>query len=456
MANQILAGAVVSAGAVIAGVDADNPPVTGSAPTPSLGDPFPHAGDIKATGAPYPFYAHTAEANDWLTYGVFTDQPYDTSGAYGGRPIITEDSAGAIHFLRYDLDNEMLYAYASYSASGGMAQVLEDIGFGSGFGLFYSFWQSGGNNTGAAPVGSYFTRALKKPMTEAEFDALEFYWDADGGQSGQGSWRINPDVVPPTQPVPATSVTDASFYSVTASDGQEVTHGARRDIGGQWISYGLGEGWFGDHGGREKIIEDGTWTEGAIHYLRYDPISKRIWAFWSYEGTPGAYGTLEQGGFGGYSPEDENAFFDANKATNMTDFHFFPSGYFGKMIGSKNQYEVEDLAGLGITWNGTSWTKADPLALPTTWTQAAGTSQDWNLEVVSGQAFNLTIDTGSGASTGVNLFDENGNYVYGWSQDWTLNIGWTPSSSGTYQIRFNSNPHHGDTTFTVTSTSGLA
>lgn len=111
----------------------------------------------------------------------------------------------------------------------------------------------------------------------------------------------------------------------------------------------------------------------------------------------------------------------------------------------------------GSASSATSLTSVtDPLSMPTTWTQAAGTSQDWNLEVVSGQAFSLTIDTGSGASTGVNLFDENGNYVYGWSQDWTLNIGWTPSSSGTYRIRFNSNPHHGDTTFTVTSTSGLA
>ena len=35
MANQILAGAVINAGMVIAGVDADNPPVTGSTPAPT-------------------------------------------------------------------------------------------------------------------------------------------------------------------------------------------------------------------------------------------------------------------------------------------------------------------------------------------------------------------------------------------------------------------------------------
>ena len=45
MANQILAGAVINAGQVIAGVDASNPPVTGSAPPPSakwivVGAPF--------------------------------------------------------------------------------------------------------------------------------------------------------------------------------------------------------------------------------------------------------------------------------------------------------------------------------------------------------------------------------------------------------------------------------
>ena len=351
MANQILAGSVVSAGAVIAGVDADNPPVTGSAPAPSLGDPFPHAGDIKATGAPYPFYAHHANANDWLTYGVFTSQPYDN---FRGKPYLvpSDTPLGAIHFLRYDVDNEMLYAYAS----GNMTTVLPELGFGGGFGYFYSWWEYAGANTGAAATanGAAFMTGLKRAMTEAEFDALNFYWDADGGVEGQGSWKVDPVVVTPTQPVPATSVSDESFYSVASSDGQAIdiwAGSAARINAGEWVSYGLGEGWFGSISSKPRMIEDGTWTEGAIHYLRYDPVGKRIWAFVSY-GAPGFTGTLEQNGFSYGSGE----FF--NGLNNMTDFAYFPSGYFGTMTKSRLQYEPEDLAGLGISWNGTSWTKS--------------------------------------------------------------------------------------------------
>lgn len=451
MANQILAGAVFQAGQVIAGVDADNPPVTSSeSSSSSLGDPFPHAGDMKATGAPSPFQAHSEAVNDWLTYGVTANETYGTSG---GRPRMTDEAAGAIHFIRYDLDNEMLYGFMSYATSEGPGAVLDAIGWG-GMGEFWSFWTNFGNNTHAAPIGTYFPIGIRRPMTEAEFDALDLYWDADGGQSGQGSWRINPDVEIPTMPTPATSVTDASF-NAEASDGLAVVHNSRFDVYADWISYGT-VGFHGNTGGRDRIVADGTAT-GAVHYLRYDPIGKRIWSLVSWHPQGGGIGpTLVENGFGDLTTDfSSEPFFNGYLYNNFT--HTAPIGsYFPGIVGSRLTYEPEDLAGLGITWNGTSWTKADPLALPTTWTQAAGTSQDWNLEVVSGQAFNLTIDTGSGASTGVNLFDENGNYVYGWSQDWTLNIGWTPSSSGTYQIRFNSNPHHGDTTFTVTSTSGLA
>ena len=371
MANQILAGAVVQAGMVIAGVDANNPPVTGSAPAPSLGDPFPHAGDIKATGAPYPFYAHSAEGNDWLTYGVFTDQPYDN---FRGKPYIvpSDTPRGAIHFLRYDLDNEMLYAYVSASD---MGTTLSELGFGSGWGLFYSWWTYGGNNSGAAPVanGASNTRLLKRPMTEAEFDALNFYWDADGGVEGQGSWKVDPVIVSPTQPVPATSVSDASFYSVASSDGQAIdiwsgTEG--RVNGGEWVSYGLGEGWFGEVSNRPNMIEDGTWTGGAIHYLRYDPIGKRIWAFVSYENNPGFVGTLEQNGF----TYGNDGFF--NGLNNMTDFAPFPSGYFGTMTKSTAQYEPEDLAGLGITWNGTSWQAPQPSSSVTSWVVVGSIGDD--------------------------------------------------------------------------------
>ena len=349
MANQILAGAVVSAGAVIAGVDANNPPVTGSAPAPSLGDPFPHAGDMKSTDAPYPLYAHLENANDWLTYGVTANETYGTSG---GRPRMTDEAAGAIHFIRYDVTNEMLYGFMSYADSSGPESVLNDLGWG-GMGDFWSFWTNFGNNTHAAPIGSYFPIGIRRPMTEAEFDALDLYWDADGGQSGQGSWRINPDVEIPTMPTPATSVDDASF-NAEASDGLAVVHNSRFDVFASWISYGT-VGFHGNTGGRDRIVADGTDT-GAVHYLRYDPIGKRIWALVSWHPQGGGIGpTLVENGFGDLTTDfSSEPFFNGYMYNNFT--HTAPIGsYFPGIVGSRLTYEPEDLAGLGITWNGTSW-----------------------------------------------------------------------------------------------------
>jgi hypothetical protein len=189
MANKILAGAVVNAGAVIAGVDADNPPV---ASAPSLGDPFPHAGDMKST-APSPLLFHQAIAGDWMTYGVSTDQPY---GESGGKPIVTDEGHGALLFIRYDLGAEMLYGLVYYHRDGSYGETLEAIGFGevetSG-----SFWEYHSNVSLFHKGFPEKMLVIKRSMTEAEFDALEFYWDADGGQFGQGSWRINPDIVNP-------------------------------------------------------------------------------------------------------------------------------------------------------------------------------------------------------------------------------------------------------------------
>lgn len=330
-------------------------PVTSSgSSTPSLGDPFPHAGDIKATGAPSPAQAHSEAMNDWLTYGVTANE---TFGTHGGRPKMTDESAGAIHFIRYDLDNEMLYGYLSYTGGvdGDINAVLNATGWG-GMDEFWSFWEAWGNNTHAATIGSYFPYGIRKSMTEAEFDALDFYWDADGGMSGQGTWRINPDVEIPTMPTPATSVTDASFNQ-EASDELAVVHNSRFDIFADWISYGT-VGFHGNTGGRDRVVPENTST-GSVHYLRYDPIGKRIWTLVSWHPNGGGVGpTLIENGFGDLTTDfSSEPFFSGYLYNNFT--HTAPIGsYFPGIVGSRLQYEPEDIAGLGISWNGTSWTKS--------------------------------------------------------------------------------------------------
>lgn len=81
MANQILAGAVVSAGAVIAGVDADNPPVTssgsGSSTSSSTG---PTSASYMVVGAPYSLpatagAAYLFDATDFSAAGVKLTAP---------------------------------------------------------------------------------------------------------------------------------------------------------------------------------------------------------------------------------------------------------------------------------------------------------------------------------------------------------------------------------------------
>jgi hypothetical protein len=161
-------------------------------PPASLGDPFPHAGDMKST-APSPLLFHQAIAGDWMTYGVSTDQPY---GSSGGKPILTDEDAGALLFVRYDLGAERLYGLVYYPRYGSYGETLGAIGFGE-VETPGSFWEYHSNVSLFHKNYGEGLLVIRRSMTEAEFDALEFYWDADGGQSGQGSWRINPDIVNP-------------------------------------------------------------------------------------------------------------------------------------------------------------------------------------------------------------------------------------------------------------------
>lgn len=162
-----------------------------------------------------------------------------------------------------------------------------------------------------------------------------------------------------TTPVIATSVTDASF-NAEASDGLAVVHNSRFDVFADWISYGT----FGSYGtawdGAEHIVAEGTET-GAIHYLRYDPIGKRIWCLVTWHPQGGGVGpTLVENGFGDLTTDfSSEPFFNGYMYNNFT--HSAPVGsYFPGIVGSRLTYEPEDLEGLGISWNGTSWALEAP------------------------------------------------------------------------------------------------
>ena len=152
---------------------------------------------------------------------------------------------------------------------------------------------------------------------------------------------------------PATSVTDASF-SQAASDGLAVVQNSRYDVLADWISYGT-VGSYGTSGSRQRIVSEDT-TTGSVHYLRYDPISRRIFALVSWHPDGGGVGpTLIENGFGDLTTDfSTEPFFSGYKYNNFT--RVAPIGsYFPGIIGSRLTYEPEDLAGLGISWNGTSW-----------------------------------------------------------------------------------------------------
>lgn len=180
------------------------------------------------------------------------------------------------------------------------------------------------------------------------------------GQVIAGVDANNPPVTEsaPTSPTPATSVTDASF-NAEASDGLAIVHNSRFDVFADWISYGT-VGSYGQDSGTDRIVADGTDT-GAVHYLRYDPISRRIWALVSWHPQGGGIGpTLVENGFGELTIDSSSEpFFNGYLYNNFTHTASIGS-YFPGIIGSRLRYDPEDLAGLGITWDGTTWSKTVP------------------------------------------------------------------------------------------------
>lgn len=188
MANQILAGAVVQAGMVIAGVDADNPPVTSSGS--SSGDPFPYSGDFVQALPDGQYINHVSSASsynhvaDWLTYGVTADETY---GAWGPYPRIVPqgESPGSVHFMRYDPASGRIYALVSYETS------FQDTLEAAGMPWDTWGWDNPLNNfTAVANIGSYFPVILQRTISESDIDSLNLQWDADGGVNSTGSWVV--------------------------------------------------------------------------------------------------------------------------------------------------------------------------------------------------------------------------------------------------------------------------
>ena len=180
MANQILAGAVVSAGAVIAGVDADNPPVTSSGSsgeTPT----FPHAGNFvdnfgglrKNTSS----LAHAngynwASVHEWVNYG----EPHPSTNTDPRISYIRQDNDGYVYAL-FTINNSQSLPDGSTSYTG----IHNYYGFGvwnasdAVFNLY-----SARSITEVDPVGNHFQVLAK---TKVPYDlGLENFpavWNED-------------------------------------------------------------------------------------------------------------------------------------------------------------------------------------------------------------------------------------------------------------------------------------
>jgi hypothetical protein len=182
MANQILAGAVVSASAVIAGVDADNPPVTDSgSSTDNTSPAFPHAGSFVdnfsglqkntsslslANGYNY------ASVHEWVRYGE-------------SHPSTNTDPR--IAYIRQDDDG---YVYALFTVNNAQPHPDGSTSYTGTHGYFgFGVWNAGNrvfnlyhsrSITEVDPVGSYFQVLTKTkvpyPLGLENFPAV---WNED-------------------------------------------------------------------------------------------------------------------------------------------------------------------------------------------------------------------------------------------------------------------------------------
>jgi len=161
----------------------------------------------------------------------------------------------------------------------------------------------------------------------------------------------NPPVTSSTPSPIATSVTDASFISEGWSASGAVVDNANFQEFGEWISYGT-LGSYGTSDGKEIVAADGS-SEG-VHYLRYDPVGKKIWALVLTQigNSGGPFGVLQNEGF-------TSDFIWSREFNNLTLFSG-PTGMSTPTLhGTLYTYEPEEVVAMGgIIWTGTTWNRA--------------------------------------------------------------------------------------------------
>jgi len=379
MANQILAGAVVNAGMVIAGVDADNPPVTGPAPETQyhlLGadGPVHIEGDFSIVQDGFTSWTFEVEftaPNDNQYRNIFT-LGGTPDKKYGGLSMYTTNGGDAVSMVTSssgtttDGYNNFLFGANSngWTGSPHRLTIVRDGNLGRTAvfkdGEFVSTAQAGAHPTHSTSV--------KWPATHFEGADLTFFayaddsvimgdgtgveihgWNysktntyEDQGVTGLGGTITN--LLPLTQTAPETPNPYVDPYAgdfiMASPSGRAITHNGGWDAIDmlQWISYGT----WGESGTRSINTPGGA---SAIHHMRYDPVSKKVFALFT-----GGEATLADNGFGGYSTSNNDHFFSGYFYNNVT----WANPTMG-VVGSRNQYEPEDIPGLGISWNGTSW-----------------------------------------------------------------------------------------------------
>lgn len=405
MANKILSGSVVSAGAVIAGVDADNLPVTSSESGTQqyhlLGSdgPVHIAGDFSIVQDGFTSWTFEVEftaPNDNQYRNIFT-LGGTSDKKFGGLAAYTTNS-GDVFSMVSSASGTTTDGYNNW-LSGAAGQgwtdaphrltIIRDGNIGR-TAIYKDGEFVGTHQTKPHPTWS---SSVKWPSTHFEGADLTFFayaddsvlmgdgtgveihgWNfsktntyADQGVTGSGGTITN--LLPLTQTAPETPnpYVDpyAGDFNMASPSGRAISWNGGWDAIDMlhWISYGT----YGESGVRSINTPGGA---SAIHHMRYDPISKRVFALFT-----GGEAVLADNGFGGYSTSDQSHFFTGYYYNNVT----WANPNMG-VVASRNQYEPEEIAGLNITWNGTTWEIPAP---PPSYFGSEGTTQTLTLDGVT-------------------------------------------------------------------------
>lgn len=389
MANKFSQGTVVNAGMVIAGVDADNPPVTSS-----------ESSSGSESGLQYPLLGSAGPVHIEGDFSIVQDG--FTSWTFEVEFTAPNDNQYRNVFTLGGTSDKKHGALTAYTTNAGDIFSMTSSSSGTTTDG-YNYWLSGAAGEGwtGAPhrltiirdgnigrtaiykdgvfVGTHQVKAhatwnssVKWPATHFEGADLTFFayaddsvlmgdgtgveihgWNfsktntyADQGVTGSGGTITN--LLPLTQTAPETPDPYVDPYAgdfiMASPSGRAISWNGGWDSIDMlhWISYGT----YGENGVRSINTPGGA---SAIHHMRYDPVSKRVFALFT-----GGEAALEANGFGGYSTDNSSDdFFTGYYYNNVT----WANPNMG-VVASRNQYEPEDIPGLNITWNGTSWTKS--------------------------------------------------------------------------------------------------